>query len=77
MANDNQRSQLERIITNVCIVVVAAGLLWFCSSTMSHGTSIKVMQTSSEITFRDIKADLCELKALIAGLTLEVRKISK
>ena len=77
MANDKERPQLERIVTNVCVVVVAAGLLWFCSSTMSHGTNIKVLQTSSEMKFIDISADLCELKTLMKGLTLEVRKLSK
>ena len=58
------KTQLERIVSGVCITVVACLILWLCSTNISQGTRISVLENS----FEYIQTSLCDLKTMIKEL---------
>ena len=78
MANDV--NSYSRVISGVCIVVVAGMILWLCSSTYSTGIRLSVLESqfnTIQIVLTDLKIDSKANRALLvdiqSGLTMKDR----
>ena len=66
----NSELSTKRIISGVCVVVVAALIIWLCGTTVTHGTRISLNEKSSIY----IEKTVDEIKTMIGDLTDEIRK---
>lgn len=59
-----------KIIAGICIAVVTGVIFWLCSSTISYGNRLSVMESS----YTHIQQNLCELKDMVRELIDESRQ---
>jgi len=68
MANSEISS--KHIFSGICIVVVAALIIWQVSTTVSHGTRISLQEKSSEYIVKSVD----QLTVVVKELTDEIRE---